>query len=31
VALARDAIASGAAKAKLHQLVTFTRGFAKPA
>ncbi len=29
VALARDAIASGAARAKLEQLVTFTRGLAK--
>src|SRR5512138_3036157 len=29
VALARDAIASGAARAKLDQLVKFTRGFAK--
>jgi anthranilate phosphoribosyltransferase len=31
VALARDAIASGAAKAKLGQLVAFTQAFAKPA
>ena len=31
VALARDAIASGAAKAKLDQLVSFTRAVAKPA
>ncbi len=31
VALARDAIASGAARAKLEQLVSFTRAFAKPA
>jgi anthranilate phosphoribosyltransferase len=29
VALARDAIASGSARAKLDQLVAFTRGFAK--
>ena len=29
VALARDAIASGAAKAKLDHLVSFTQGFAK--
>ena len=29
VALARDALASGAARAKLEQLVKFTRGFAK--
>jgi len=29
VALARDALASGAARAKLDQLVEFTRGFAK--
>ena len=29
VALARDALASGAARAKLDQLVKFTRGFAK--
>jgi anthranilate phosphoribosyltransferase len=29
VALARDAIVSGAAQAKLDQLVTFTRGFAR--
>jgi anthranilate phosphoribosyltransferase len=29
VAMARDAIESGAARAKLEQLVTFTRGFAK--
>jgi len=29
VAMARDAIASGAARSKLDQLVTFTRGFAK--
>lgn len=31
VALARDAIASGAAKAKLNHLVTFTQAFAKSA
>ena len=31
VALARDAISSGAAKAKLDQLVSFTRAVAKPA
>ena len=31
VALARDAIASGGARAKLDQLVAFTRGLAKPA
>ncbi|MGZ5114345.1 MAG: anthranilate phosphoribosyltransferase, partial [Usitatibacter sp.] len=29
VALARDAIASGAARKKLEHLVAFTRGFAK--
>ena len=30
VAMARDALASGAARAKLDQLVAFTRGFAQP-